>query len=302
MSATSTSSKPKARKPRAAKPKTAPATVDPQVQAEVNAAIDATVRPQKKIAIVGFTGSRDKAPWGDPEWEIWICNNLWKIVPEQWHVLFDLHDNATITSDPEHAGFLAGQDGMRPDNQTRVNLNGRPVVTWKPLPEWPTAVAYPKDPTVDHFGTYFTNSISWMIAAAIAAGASEIGVFGVDMATNTEYGAQRPSCEFYLGWAAGLGIKLHIPDESDLCKVAYMYGAEDDSPLRAKLEDRRQELAQRKAQAEQQLNSLQIQHAQLTGAYDNTVYFANVWLSPHANRDGTPKAAADAASESKVAA
>ena len=53
-------------------------------------------RPEKRIAIVGFTASRDQAPWGDPDWEIWICNNLWKIVPDKWHRLYDLHDLALI--------------------------------------------------------------------------------------------------------------------------------------------------------------------------------------------------------------
>ena len=252
------------------------------------------IEPQptgKKIAIVGFTGSRDKAPWGDPEWEIWICNNLWKLVPDQWHALFDLHDHATITSDPEQTAFLSGQDGMRPGGQDRVNLNGRPVVVWEPLPEWQTAVPYPKAQTLQAFRPYFSNSISWMIAAAIAQQATEIHIYGVDMATNTEYAAQRPSCEYFIGLAEGMGIKVHVPDESDLLKVAFQYGADDDSPLRAKLEDRIKELAGRKAQLENQMQHEQIQHAQIVGALDNTNYFKNVWLSPHANRDGTPKTA-----------
>jgi hypothetical protein len=45
---------------------------------------------------------------------------------------------------------------------------------------------------------------------------------------NSEYGQQRPSCEFFLGIAVGRGIKIHLPKTSDLLKVRWMYGYEDE--------------------------------------------------------------------------
>jgi hypothetical protein len=58
-------------------------------------------------------------------------------------------------------------------------------------------------------------------------GATHIGVWGVDMAVDSEYFYQRPSCEFALGAAFGLGIKLYIPAEADLLKTTHLYGFEE---------------------------------------------------------------------------
>ena len=58
-------------------------------------------------------------------------------------------------------------------------------------------------------------------------GFKEIEVWGVDMAVGSEYQNQRPSCEFWLGVAAGMGIKIHIPAEADLLKSRFLYGFEE---------------------------------------------------------------------------
>ncbi len=44
---------------------------------------------------------------------------------------------------------------------------------------------------------------------------------------NSEYGPQRPSCEFFLGIAAGMGIILTVPDQADLLKTRFLYGFEE---------------------------------------------------------------------------
>ena len=229
-------------------------------------------RPERKIAIVGFTTSRDLAPWKDPSFELWICNNLWKFVPDVWHRLYDLHDDKTIQSDPEHAAYLTQAQ--------------KPVVVWRSRPEWPSSISYPKDVVTENLGRYFTNSISWMIAHAIIEGATEIHVYGVDMAQGTEYAAQRPSCEYFLGLAVGMGIRVHVPDTSDLLKANAMYGAEDDSALYAKLNDREQELIQRMTDLQNQLQAANVQFAQLQGALETTRYFKTTWTNPRAQRTG----------------
>ncbi|MCG8430377.1 MAG: hypothetical protein MJA29_04315, partial [Candidatus Omnitrophica bacterium] len=91
----------------------------------------------------------------------------------------------------------------------------------------PTSIAYPIEDIIKAFGRYFTNSISYQLALAIAEDFEEIHVYGVDMAVDTEYNHQRPSCEFFLGIAAGRGITVHIPNEADLLKTRFMYGFEE---------------------------------------------------------------------------
>ena len=111
------------------------------------------VVPGIKIAIVGFTSSNQLAPWDDPTFQIWLCNNLHQFVPDSWHRLYDLHDDETIKEDVPHEAFL--------------RTTNKPVYVFKPRPEWPTSVALPKDAAIETWGRYFTNSISWMTAHAM---------------------------------------------------------------------------------------------------------------------------------------
>lgn len=230
---------------------------------------------RKKVAIVGFTKSKELAPWDDPTFEKWICNNLHLFVPDKWQRIYDLHDDKTIHADPRHLAFLQA-------NTTK------PVVVWDPRPEWPASVAFPKRECIDAFGRYFTNSISWMIAHAIMENAEEIHVYGVDMAQSSEYGAQRPSCEYFLGLAVGMGIKVYVPPTSDLLKVTTMYGIEDDSAFYTKAAEREGELQARMHELQAQLSQGQLQMASFQGALETTRYFKNVWTNARTN--GDPKA------------
>lgn len=267
----------------------------------------------KKVAIVGYTTSNLLTPWDDG-FEVWICNDLHKHVPDKWDRLYDLHDAKEIVKDADHEQYLRKCQ--------------RPVFVWEARQEWPGSVSFPKDAVTDALGRYFTNSISWMTAHALleqaemattwatwqaetairenpglenfrpvmvaaaraeALSHSEIHVYGVDMAQGTEYAAQRPSCEYFLGIATGMGIKVYIPPESDLLKVIGLYGAEDDTPFRAKIQSRERDLTVRMEQMNNQYMQMQGQLNQLQGALEDVRYWKAVWLAPHANRDGSAK-------------
>jgi hypothetical protein len=107
-----------------------------------------------------------------------------------------------------------------------------PVYMIEPHPEVPDSVPYPKDEVLKVFPPYFTNSVSWILAHAILEGRPAIHLFGVDMGMvmnpgPEEFGEQRPSVEFFLGWARGAGIEVVIPKESDLLKTNVLYGYEE---------------------------------------------------------------------------
>ncbi len=276
----------------------APADFEPEV-------VEASSRPEKKIAIVGFTYSRELTPWDDPTWLKWPCNNLWRFLPNTWDRLFDLHDHETINADEDHVKFLRGEEVTKPDG-TKTKIGDKPVLVWKPTVDWPTAYAYPKDAILETFkhlsgGRYLTNSISWMIAMAIAEGATHIAIYGVDMAQGTEYAAQRPSCEYWLGIAEGAGIKVYLPETSDLLKCGSLYGAEDDTFLFTKTKDREKELkarlaalAQQQQMVSQQGQEFRDAQNQLMGALETTAYFRTVMTNPRASRDGSAKDAPSA--------
>ena len=152
-----------------------------------------------------------------------------------------------------------------------------PIYMQKKEPDIPSSVEFPKEEIMRVFGRYFTNSISWEIALAIYEGFGTIYLYGVDMAQDSEYSFERPSVEYFLGWARGRGINLVIPEKSDLLKTLYLYPFEDSAPFRAKCIARMQELKERiqqHAQAEQQ--NFMIKN-QLLGAQDNMSYIQKTW-------------------------
>ena len=241
----------------------------------------------RKIAIVGYTPTRVHAPFDDPEWECWGMNNLHTAMDaskfDRW---FDLHDAETIESDKPHVEWLQSGCG------------GMPVFVFRRRDEWPTSADFPTQYITDKFGNYFTNSVSWMLAMAIdqvqwAIGdGAEIGVFGVDMAQSGEYSSQRPSCEYFLGIAAGAGITTTIPNESDLLKTASMYGVENGGPLRARLLARDRELKAKMAECEAVLRQKEAELADINGqgwairgAIESNSYILNVWTMPEVKRD-----------------
>ncbi len=237
--------------------------------------------PEKKIAIVGFTASKDLAPWGEDGWEIWICNNLWKHSPNDWDRVYDLHESSEIVKDKEHDAFLRGQT-QKHARGTDIRLGKREAHVFEPRKEWPTSKQFPKAEITDKLGNYFTNSISWMIAHALMEQVTELHVYGVDMATGGEYAAQRPSCEYLLGIAVGMGVKVYVPPQSDLLKTSALYGSGADSALHAKMIERRTELTERGNSIEQQLTQAQVELAQIRGALETTNYIIDVWTNPRA--------------------
>ena len=102
----------------------------------------------------------------------------------------------------------------------------------------------------------------------------------------SEYGYQRPSCEFFIAWARGLGIKFVIPNESDLCKTAYLYGEGVHNVYRKRLIARRKDLSKQRGEMNAQVGQMQMAIAELTGAIDSMDWQLRSWMPG----DGTGEA------------
>lgn len=244
--------------------------------------IPQSVALKPTVYIVGFAPSWVETPWDDPEAELWGMNALHKVAGDRpWTRWFQLHDIAT-----HHRHDFD-------EHVTWLRESHLPVFMWPEHVEVygsivPNAIPYPKDAILRYFAphTYFTNTVSWMIALGIYENRKKIGVYGVDMAQDSEYGHQRPSCEMFLGWAAGAGIELDLPRTSDLIKTPFLYGLEDGNVFREKLDSRQKELAQRKAEVESQLSQLQAAHNQIVGAMENNSYILRAWTQPSLDNQG----------------
>jgi hypothetical protein len=179
---------------------------------------------KKKVAIVGFAPStRHLAPFNNQEWEIWTLNEFQSILPVEgannitrW---FELHQRDTVLTSSRDPKYI-----------DKLKASTIPIMMCEKYDDIPMSEAYPLDDIIKALETdYFTNSISYMVAYAVYAGYEEIAIYGVDMAQDEEYAKERPSVEYFVGYARAKGIPVYIPPESDICKVPYYYGFQEES-------------------------------------------------------------------------
>lgn len=112
--------------------------------------------------------------------------------------------------------LLRKPESRRPkDYEQRLSLCNRLYMQEQ---YFPFAEKYPFEEVASTTGDYFNSSISYLLALAIHEGATEIGIWGVDMSAGEEYGYQKPNCEYLIGLARGKGIPVYIPEVSPLCK------------------------------------------------------------------------------------
>jgi hypothetical protein len=176
----------------------------------------------KKCAIVGFAPStRAKAPYDNSDFEVWVLNEYYTALPQANNITrwFEIHQRDTVL-----------ESKRSPDYIQHLKDSKIPIYMVQKYDDIPMSIPYPLDEIRRKLKTdYFTNSISYMVAMAIVDGYEEIHLYGVDMAQEEEYSRERPSVEYFIGYAVSKGIKVYIPPESDICKVPYFYGFEEAS-------------------------------------------------------------------------
>ena len=247
-----------------------------------------------KIAILGSApSSLGLTPFSDPEWKIWACSPGTYYRLARCDAFFELHrpefgvvgQPATQKTwfSPEYVQWMA----MRHPNTC-------PVWMADVVPEIPASRRLPIEDLKAKYGTYFfTSSIAIMMACAIedilearANGDNSdhtIGLFGVDMAANEEYGYQRAGCQHFMLLAADLGITVYVPPESDLMRPMPIYGICESSHWMIKLTARKQELENRLAAAEGTRANAEREVFFLKGAIDDMDYHMKTWSE---DRDG----------------
>lgn len=165
-----------------------------------------------KVAIVGLSdSSRHEAPWGNPEWELWGLG--WDVERYHFHRVFEMHDMAELvkTFDP------------LPEYLEKINHCQR-LYMQERYAEVPRAERYPHGLVNEVCGDYWESSVGYMLGLAIAEGATDIGLYGVDMKADEEHGYQQPNATYLLGLARGKGIRLHIPEVCPLLKHSGKFG------------------------------------------------------------------------------
>lgn len=201
------------------------------------------IKKNKKCCIVGFAPSWEIAPYKEKGIDFWGINELYLNLKKHkidtpFAAWFEVHD---IEKSPSK---------QKKQHQDFLKTCKIPLVTQKHWDKYPSSIAYPVDYVVNFFNRNFiidaentgfsdySNQISWMIALAICLGYEEIMVYGVDMAQDSEYRFQRASCQFFLGYGLGAGIKIRIPAACELLKAGALYGFQSDNKNRFRKKDR----------------------------------------------------------------
>jgi len=235
---------------------------------------------KKKLCIVGCAEHKSQTPFDlEKEFEYWGVNNLYHTLKGPWTRWFELHHIANENG----VWMRRGKKDFReqPVEMYLKELGSLkiPVYMQQPNPLVPNAVPYPIKEVLGLFGDYLTNTISYMMALALMERFEEVHIYGVDMAVQSEYFYQRPSCEYFLGIMAGRGVKIVIPKDSDLLKTRFLYGFHEpeEEKFHVKLMEMHKSMEQRKNMAIQKLNVHQKQVDQYIGAQSAITEIDKIW-------------------------
>jgi hypothetical protein len=231
-----------------------------------------------RIAICGSAPSSVReAPFHDPNWQIWMCSpaNLgfqgWK--PPRIDLWFEMHSWSFDDKKKSNPGYYKWVQ-----KQKHVVMQERD-------PDIPGSLRYPIEVVKKRWpfaSTYFlTSSPALMMAMAILQKPDVIGMWGVDMAAQSEWGFQRPGCHRWIEACEAEGIAFVAPGESDILCPPPLYGFCESTHMWRKLKARDRELASRMAQAKAQIEGAQRTMLVLQGAHESNQYELRTWLPQH---------------------
>ncbi len=206
------------------------------------------------VAIVGTAESLTQAPFGDGSIEIWAVPAVLSR-PGVTRVtrIFELHGKPVV----DH--YL-----------NAMTASGAAIMLQDRRDDIPNSERYPIEDVTRMFGSYLTNSISYMMAYAMLVCVDRIDLYGIKMSYTTEYAEQRPSCEYFIGLARGKGIEVSVHQDSDLLKASYLYGYGSPSPVRAVIAGRirkyQDNLEKLQAELDRVSNSIEQHRGALTAA------------------------------------
>jgi hypothetical protein len=223
-----------------------------------------------KVALVGTCpSSRMLAPYSNGEWEIWACSpgNAYGILPRvtRW---FEIHGDLGW---PESSKWGAEKyiDWLN-EQEFPVYAQNREYIK--------RSVPYPLDEMIAKHSLYFfTSTFAYMMALAIAEGATEIGLYGIDMTLVGEYESQRPAMQHFIAMCMAMGIKVGAPDESDIMRPPPLYGYVDTTAGGRKMHVYQAEIEEKIAQVENVKRQSDLDLALLSGCRDAIDYARRVW-------------------------
>ena len=153
-----------------------------------------------------------------PKWEteqIWTINTAAKVF--KCDLAFNMHDLEELQKaepDKDYLGVYKDYEG--------------PLVTIRALEQLPCTLEYPLAEIVEFYQeSYFAVALSYLVAAAAWAGASDIRIYGADFnyPGRNAYEAGRANLEYWIGLVKGkCGAVVSLPEQTLLCDMYYRTG------------------------------------------------------------------------------
>lgn len=179
------------------------------------------MKSTQKIAIIGGAPSYEGAPFDDPDWQIWaIAVGYSRLPPEKVDRWFEIHSREVIENRDKtlYRGFdewLFNKDTKRapvtifPDSQ---------------MDDVPNSLMFPRQRIEERFGhDWWTSTVAWMFAQALANYDSDIALFGIEMNDDEEYGVQQAALRHFRDIALLSGRKIIVPKGWNLLHPVKMY-------------------------------------------------------------------------------
>lgn len=176
--------------------------------------------PRKKVAIIAAGESKHDPACLEvcesPEFEVWALN----AVP-----VSDRHGRARADRHWDlHQRVAQSQDDMRWIAECPL-----PIYVPDDLQDaGPNTVRYPIEAVEEKFGSYFSSTFAYMMGLALLEGATEIALYGVDLALGDwrERTVEWAGLSWWLGYAEAKGVTIRLPTDSWLGRHPARYGLE----------------------------------------------------------------------------
>lgn len=166
-----------------------------------------------KMAIVGGSASRDFAPYDDPEWEIWGCNEM---EYKRFDIMFELHP-MSVQNEKELEYLRNCEKPVYVLNENDALAHG----LTEPIIQYP----YDEIQKQPWAMPYFCCTMAYQIALAIHKGYQAIGLWGLrmDIGSPRERTVESACIQHWLGVAKGMGIEVIWDEHPAVNRFIYGY-------------------------------------------------------------------------------
>ena len=196
----------------------------------------------KRAALIGTAPTWSECPFDDPSLYVVSLNDAYSLGVPRANAWYDTHPTDKMWFRPKNkTTFVEGEipDGafVRPEGHLEwLQEKAKTIPVWMhdaPPAEWPVnAQRFPYEDVKAFLKArsdqeaYIASSPSMILAHLVLQGFTEIGIYGIHLATQQEYIDQRPNFEWLLGKVEMMGVTIVLPPECPLLKHGWVYGRE----------------------------------------------------------------------------